>query len=92
MVRNLDSRVELLIPVEDLASKKRLIRILEAIFKDNTNAFLIQPDGSSKRIQPQKGEKPFRLQEHFYRQAVKSAKNYARRRTTTFQPYRSPED
>ncbi|MDP0492459.1 MAG: polyphosphate kinase 1 [Verrucomicrobiota bacterium JB023] len=91
MVRNLDSRVELLIPIEDRAAKKRLIRTLEATFQDNTNAFEILPDGSSRRLSPAEGEKPFRLQEHLYRQAVKIAKNKARERASTFEPYKSAQ-
>lgn len=87
MVRNLDSRVELMSPVEDRSSKRRLIRILEACFKDNQNAFLIKGDGSSDPIVAEKGERAFRLQEHLYKQAVKAARNYERRQATTFEPY-----
>ncbi|MBK1834366.1 polyphosphate kinase 1 [Roseibacillus ishigakijimensis] len=87
MVRNLDSRVELMIPIEDRSCKRQLIRILEAAFKDNTNASLILPDGTSKPVTPAKGERPFRLQEHLYRNAVKAARNHARQKATTFEPH-----
>lgn len=87
MVRNLDSRVELMSPIEDRACKRQLIRILEACFKDNTNSFLIKSDGTSTPIQPQKGERSFRLQEHLYKQASKAARNHARQKATTFEPY-----
>ncbi|MEM9080852.1 MAG: polyphosphate kinase 1 [Verrucomicrobiota bacterium] len=89
MVRNLDSRVELMIPIEDFPSKKRLIRYLEACFKDNQNAFLIQPDGSGQRLQPQNDDTPFRLQEQLQKQATKAAKTKNRDHITTFEPYRA---
>lgn len=46
MPRNLEKRVELLVPVDDPASKKRLIRILECFFADNRKGRLLAPDGS----------------------------------------------
>lgn len=87
MVRNLDSRVELMTPIEDRSCKRQLIRILEACFKDNTNSFLIEGDGTSTPIQPEKGERTFRLQEHLYKQADKTARNHERQKATTFEPY-----
>lgn len=87
MVRNLDSRVELMSPIEDRTCKRQLIRILEACFKDNTNSFLIEQDGTSTPIQAKKGERAFRLQEHLYKQAAKAARNYDRQKATTFEPY-----
>ena len=87
MVRNLDSRVELMAPIEDRASKRQLIRLLEACFKDNTNSHLIKSDGSSIPLEPAKGERPFRLQEHLYKQAVKTARHHERQKATTFEPY-----
>jgi len=90
MTRNLEKRVELLVPVEDPPSKKRLIRILEAAFRDNTNAFRILKDGSSIPVAPAKGEKRFRFQEHLYKAASKAARIRQRERSTTFTPHRPP--
>ena len=91
MTRNLEKRVELLVPIEDPASRRRLIRYLDACFKDNTNAFELQPDGTSKRIIPSKGAKRFRLQEHLYKEATKAAKARQHDRSTTFEPHLPPE-
>ena len=91
MKRNLDKRVELLVPIEDKASKRRLIRILEDCFRDNTNAFVINTDGTSTRLSPQPGRRRFRLQEHLYKEAVKAAKARQRVRATTFEPHRPAE-
>ena len=45
MPRNLDKRVEILFPVEDLDLKKEIVHILHTQLADNTKAHLLQPDG-----------------------------------------------
>lgn len=91
MLRNLEKRVELLVPVEDTASKRRIIRILEAAFRDNTNSYEILSDGTSQRILPAKGEKKFRFQEQLYKTAVRASKSRKSERSSTFSPHRPPE-
>ena len=91
MTRNLEKRVELMIPIEEKTIKRRLIKILETYFKDNQNAYRIQPDGSSKPITVKKGEKPFRAQEHFHSLAKRSAKAREHERSMTFEPH-VPQD
>ena len=46
MPRNLDKRLELMIPVEDTASRDRLIGMLDVYFADNQNAWILQKDGT----------------------------------------------
>ncbi len=87
MTRNLEKRVELMIPIEEKPIKRRLIRILEAFFEDNTQASRILPDGSSRPVVPAKGEKPFRAQQHFYLQARKAAKAREHELSMTFEPH-----
>lgn len=87
MTRNLEKRVELMIPIEETALKRRLIRMMEAFFQDNTQASRIQPDGTSKRLVRAKGQKAFRAQEHFYQQARKAAKAREHERAMTFEPH-----
>ena len=87
MTRNLEKRVELMIPIEQKIIKRRLIRILEAFFKDNQNAYRILPDGTSQKINPAKGEKPFRAQEHFLQQSRRAAKAREHERSMTFEPH-----
>ena len=91
MTRNLDKRVELMIPIEDKASRKRLQTILDAAFKDNCNGFEILENGSSRRIMKKKGQKRYRMQEQLQGQAHKAAKARAHERTTTFEPHTPPE-
>ncbi len=87
MTRNLEKRVELMIPIEEPALKRRLVRILEAYFQDNTQASRLLPDGSSQRIVRAKGQKAFRVQDHFYQQAKKAAKAREHERAMTFEPH-----
>jgi polyphosphate kinase len=91
MTRNLEKRVELMIPIEEKTIKRRLIKILETYFKDNQNAYRIQSDGSSKPIAVKKGEKPFRAQEHFQTLAKRAAKAREHERSMTFEPH-VPQD
>ena len=87
MKRNLDKRVELMIPVEEPALQRRLIRMLDAYFRDNTQASLILPDGTSERLPRAKGTKAFRAQEHFHTEAKRTAKAREHERAMTFEPH-----
>ena len=87
MTRNLEKRVELMIPIEETALKRRLVRILDAFFQDNTQASRLMPDGTSQRIVRTKGQKAFRAQEYFYQQARKIAKASEHERAMTFEPH-----
>jgi polyphosphate kinase len=79
MSRNLDRRVELMIPIEDPLLQRRIVRILEAYFRDNTQA--------SQRLTRAKKEKPFRVQEHFWKQSRKSARAREQEHAMTFEPH-----
>jgi polyphosphate kinase len=76
-----------MIPIEEPALKRRLVRILETFFQDNMQASLLLPDGTSKRSERPKKSKPFRAQEHFYQQARKSAKAREHELAMTFEPH-----
>jgi polyphosphate kinase len=52
MPRNLDSRVELVAPVEDAALKAELLDVLERCFADNANSWDLGPDGEWTRRRP----------------------------------------
>ncbi|HKH65425.1 MAG TPA: polyphosphate kinase 1 [Solirubrobacterales bacterium] len=52
MPRNLDSRVELVAPVEDAALKAELLDVLERCFADNASSWELGSDGSWTRLQP----------------------------------------
>jgi len=55
MPRNLERRVELLIPINQESIKMRIIHnIMAAFFKDNTQSWQLLPDGTYKRIDSKK--------------------------------------
>ncbi len=87
MTRNLDKRIELMIPIEEAAMKRRLARMLEAFFQDNTQAYRLLPNGSCQRLTRAKGKKSFRVQDHFYQQARIAAKAREHERAMTFEPH-----
>ena len=64
MPRNLDQRVETLVPVEDDHLRRRLLRILAIYGRDTANARMLLPDGTYQRI-PTNGTPPFDAQAYF---------------------------
>lgn len=64
MRRNLDRRVEILVPVENPSIKERIIMMLEVEIKDNTRGRYLCDDGSYVKIR-ERGKKPLDAQEFF---------------------------
>jgi polyphosphate kinase len=62
MPRNLDHRVEALVPVQD-AGMRTYLRddILEGYLRDTANAADLQPDGSYRRVEPAAGQPAFSI-------------------------------
>lgn len=86
MPRNLDRRVELLIPVDDPACRQKLMNSLKTYFRDNTNRWEMQPDGTYQRLDS--GEPVLRSQETLYREACE-ANQADQQRGRSFEPHRS---
>ncbi len=87
MPRNLDRRVELLVPVEDARCQKRLIGILETCFQDNVQAWRLHSDGRYQRISAGR-KKPLRSQESFYLMACEAARTARKAGDNVFEPQR----
>jgi polyphosphate kinase len=87
MPRNLDRRVELLIPVNDPACRTKLLDSLETYFKDNTNTFKMQSDGSYVRLQPTEAETVVRVQRVLYDKAVAAMRDADQSRRSTFETH-----
>jgi polyphosphate kinase len=68
MARNLDNRLEVVVPVEDAACRERLEASFEALLEDNT-AWLLEPDGTWVRESPGKDTKPRHAQAMLMRSA-----------------------
>lgn len=84
MRRNLESRVEIITPIEDPAHREELKIILETQLADNRNAWEMQPDGSYKRLYPADEETSKGSQETFIgwaQKREKTAKKLSRRKT-----------
>ena len=87
MSRNLEKRVELMTPILGAKDKKLLIDILNACFKDNQNAYLIQTDGTSKPKERKKGERKFRMQEHLADLFARQAAAAEQARSSSLEPH-----
>lgn len=56
MPRNLDSRVELVTPVEDEVARAQALDVLERCLADNTNSWVLDSTGTWSRLDPEGGE------------------------------------
>jgi polyphosphate kinase len=77
MPRNLDSRVELVAPVEDPALKAELLDVLERCFAENANAWELDADGAWTRLRPENGQRRSVQEELRERHAARAAEQLA---------------
>lgn len=88
MGRNLDRRVELMIPVEDKTCKSRLLRILKSYFDDTAAATELDSNGQYIPVVRKKKKDEFRSQQHLYDEACQIHAAHSNPRTTVFEPHR----
>jgi polyphosphate kinase len=58
MPRNLDHRLEIVVPVEDSYAQQRLSSVFDSLLSDNSQAWELRPDGTWPRVKPAKNERP----------------------------------
>lgn len=91
MTRNLDRRIELMIPVQDAKCKARLIKILNAYFDDNTCALQLNSEGQYHPAKRKRKATDYRVQQRLYEEAAQLLKSQQLSEKTVFVPHRSQE-
>ncbi len=88
MPRNLDKRIELLIPVDDRYCRQKLVQILETYFEDNVKSSQLLPDGRYERLTGKKER--VRAQCALYKQIMEVIEEKRRQHRTFFEPHKAP--
>jgi polyphosphate kinase len=79
MPRNLDRRIEVLVPVEDSRLRADVTAVLDALAADTRFAWELGRDGTWSRVRPEPGTAPRSAQEVLMTRAAKRAKKHGRR-------------
>ena len=87
MPRNLDKRVELMVPVLSDSPKRRLQKILKLYFKDNVKAHMLMPDGAYLRCRSEGKSARIRSQRELYAEALAAEHRIERARPTFLEPH-----
>jgi len=93
MPRNLDRRVELMAPVEAPDCRRRLLEILDVLFKDNVKARRLLADGTWRVAARPSSDPPFMAQVALYEQVRRAWEKREAASPDTFEPLvRGPVD
>jgi len=92
MPRNLDRRVELLVPVEDPASRDRLIDLLNGAFRDAIKSRRLEPDGKYHHVTDRPKPLPVPVQTWLYQTTCERVDRAEQSRQSVFEPYRAPSN
>ena len=87
MPRNLDRRIELMVPVQDPACRRRLLDLLNASLADNVKAWRMLPDGTYVRAPRPHGQRALRSQAQLGERAVAAVKQARRAARTVYEPH-----
>ena len=90
MPRNLDRRVELLVPVEDSAAKHKLLSILKVHLQDNVKASKLLPDGTYERVTAGAKAERCRSQEVLHERTAEAIRDARSASARMFEPHRAP--
>jgi polyphosphate kinase len=67
MPRNLDHRIEVVVPIEDAQARNELESIFKALLADNSQSWQLGPDGTWERQRPPKSDRRRSAQAVFMR-------------------------
>jgi polyphosphate kinase len=73
MPRNLEHRIEIMFPVLDEKIRAELLDALNAYFRDNCQARVLDSASVWKRLKPSPGEAPFRVQKDMLARAERDS-------------------
>ena len=90
MPRNLDRRIELLFPVTSPEPVRKVLEVMDAMFRDDVKARRLMPDGTYKRKRPPKGEEPYRAQIQLYREWKRALERTRATTSVAFEPAPAP--
>ena len=80
MQRNLDHRIEVLVPIENARVRQEIHAILDSALADDTNAWVLEPTGEWVRVLPANPAKPHSHHETMMRRSLKRSRRGARDR------------
>jgi polyphosphate kinase len=80
MPRNLDHRVEVLVPLENARARAEVNAILDSALADDVDAWVLAPSGEWERVTPAKPAKPHSHHATMMRRSLKRARREKRER------------
>ena len=81
MPRNLDHRLEAVVPVDDLRARQRVNAMFDALLSDNTNSWELNGNGTWRRLRPKKEDRRVSAQALLMRNALARARRTVSRRS-----------
>jgi polyphosphate kinase len=74
MPRNLDDRLEIVVPIDDGRVRQRISAVFDTLLADNAQAWELRPDGTWRRVRPKKDERATSAQAALMRSAMARAR------------------